>query len=70
MFGKSVASIAISKDSPVYKEIGNNDTYSLSFFKKGESGECLADHRLPQAGRNAEGQQITVIGEIVNVWMK
>ena len=40
MFGKSIASIAISKDSPVYKEIGNNDTYSLSFFKKGEGGEA------------------------------
>ena len=70
MFGKSVASIAISKDSPVDKEIGNNDTYSLSFFKKGESGDAWLIIDCRKQGETAEGQQITVIGEIVNVWMK
>lgn len=70
MFGKSIASIAISKDSPVYKEIGNNDTYSLSFFKKGESGDAWLIIDCRKQGETAEGQQITVIGEIVNVWMK
>lgn len=69
MFGKSIASIAISKDSPVYKEIGNNDTYSLSFFK-GESGDAWLIIDCRKQGETAEGQQITVIGEIVNVWMK
>lgn len=70
MFGKSIASIAISKDSPVYKEIGNNDTYSLSFFKKGESGDAWLIIDCRKQGETAEGQQITVIGEIINVWMK
>ncbi len=70
MFGKSIASIAISKDSPVYKEIGNNGTYSLSFFKKGESGDAWLIIDCRKQGETAEGGQMTVIGEIVNVWMK
>ena len=70
MFGKSIASIAISKDSPVYKEIGNNDTYSLSFFKKGENGDAWLIIDCRKQGETAEGGQITVIGEIINVWMK
>lgn len=70
MFGKSIASIAIGKDSPVYKEIGDNDTYSLSFFKKGESGDAWLIIDCRKQGETAEGQQMTVIGEIINVWMK
>lgn len=70
MFGKSIASIAISKDSPVYKEIGDNDTYSLSFFKKGESGDAWLIIDCRKQGETAEGEQMTVIGEIINVWMK
>ena len=70
MFGKSIASIAISKDSPVYKEIDNNDTYSLSFFKKGENGDAWLIIDCRKQGETAEGGQITVIGEIINVWMK
>ena len=49
---------------------GNNDTYSLSFFKKGESGDAWLIIDCRKQGETAEGQQITVIGEIVNVWMK
>lgn len=70
MFGKSITSIVISKDSPVYKEIGDNDTYSLSFFKKGENGDPWLVIDCRKQGETAEGQQITVIGEIINVWMK
>ena len=70
MFGKSIASIAISKESPVYKGIGNNDTYSLSFFKEGESKEAWLIIDCRKQGETAEGEQITVIGEIINVWMK
>ena len=70
MFGKSIASIVISKDSPVYKEIGDNGTYSLSFFKKGENGDPWLVIDCRKQGETAEGQQITIIGEIINVWMK
>lgn len=70
MFGKSIASIAISKDSPVYKQIGDNEAYSLSFFKKGESETPWLIIDCRKQGETAEGEQITVIGEIMNVWMK
>lgn len=70
MFGKPIASIIISKDSPVYKGIGNNDTYSLSFFKKGESGDAWMVIDCRKQGETAEGQQTTVVGEIINVWIK
>ena len=38
MFGKSIASIAISKDSPVYKEIGNNTHTACLSSKKVKTG--------------------------------
>lgn len=70
MFGKSIASIVIGKDSPAYKEIGDNGTYSLSFFKKGENEAAWLIIDCRKQGETAEGERMTVIGEIVNVWMK
>lgn len=70
MFGKSIASISISADSPVHKEIGDNGMYSLSFFKKGESGDAWLIIDCRKQGETADGQQMTIIGEILNVWMK
>ena len=69
MFGKSIASIAISKDRPENKEKDNNDTYSLSDFKKGENGDAWLSIDCRKQGETAEGWQITVIGEIFNVWL-
>ena len=47
-----------------------DSTYSLSFFKKGENGDAWLIIDCRKQGETAEGGQITVIGEIINVWMK
>lgn len=71
LFGKSIVSISISRTSEVYKTIGENGIYSLSFFKKGESGDAwlIIDCRK-QGETEEEGDMVTVIGEILNVWVK
>lgn len=71
MFGKTISTISISKESPVYKAIGTNDLYRLSFSKPGTSADdpwIIIECR--KQGETAEGQQMTVIGEVTNVWIK
>lgn len=70
MLGKSIASVTISPDSPVYKSIKDNDTYNISFFKKGETGDAWLIIECRKVGETADGNQKTVMGEIVNVWVK
>lgn len=70
MFGKSIASISVETNSPAYKNIGNDGTYSISFFKKGEAGEAWLIIDCRKQGETADGQQKTIIGEILNVWVK
>ncbi len=71
MFGKTTSTISISKDSPVYKAIGNNDLYQLSFSKPGTSTDTpwiIIECR--KQGETAEGENAMLIGEVVNVWIK
>ena len=71
MFGKTISTISISKDSPAYKAIGNNDVYRLSFSKPGTSADApwiIIECR--KQGETSEGQQTMLIGEITNVWIK
>lgn len=71
MFGKTISTISISKDSPAYKAIGNNDLYRLSFSKPGTSADApwiIIECR--KQGETSEGQQTMLIGEVTNVWIK
>lgn len=71
MFGKTISTISISKDSPAYKAIDNNDVYRLSFSKPGTSADApwiIIECR--KQGETSEGQQTMLIGEITNVWIK
>lgn len=70
MFGKSIASISIAPTSEVYQAIGENGIYNLSFFTKGENGDAWLIIECRKQGENEEGNQVTVMGEILNVWMK
>ena len=70
MFGKSIASLSIAPTSEVYKAIGENGIYNLSFFKKGENEDAWLIIECRKQGETQEGNQVTVIGEILNVWMK
>lgn len=71
MFGKPISTIALPADSPAYKATGENGIYRLSFSKPGTSADApwiIIECR--KQGETAEGQQTTLIGEILNVWIK
>lgn len=71
MFGKPISTISLPANSPAYKAIGGNDTYRLSFSKPGASADSpwiIIECR--KQGETSEGQQTTIIGEILNVWIK
>lgn len=70
MFGKSIASVSINPDSPVYKAVGNNDIYNLSFFKKGETGDAWLIIECRKVGEADDSGQKTLMGEVLNVWVK
>lgn len=70
MFGKKIASFSVAADSPVYKNIDENGAYSLSFFKKGETGDAWLIIDCRKVGETADGQQKTVIGEVLQIWVK
>lgn len=70
MFGKKIASVSVSGESSVYKNIRDNDAYTLSFFKKGETGGAWLIIDCRKVGETADGQQKTVIGEVLQVWVK
>ncbi len=71
MLGKSISTISISKNSPVYQSISNNGSYKLSFSKPEESKEqpWIVFECIKQ-GETAEGERVLLIGEITNVWIK
>ncbi|WP_165157335.1 DUF4468 domain-containing protein [Parabacteroides sp. ZJ-118] len=71
LLGKTISTISIAKDSPVYKAIGDNDLYRLSFSKPGTSADApwiIIECR--KQGETSEGEQTMLIGEITNVWIK
>lgn len=70
MFGKSIASVSIHPDSPAYKAVGNNDIYNLSFFKKGETGDAWLIIECRKVGEADDSGQKTLMGEVLNVWVK
>lgn len=69
MFGKNTASISISTESEVYKAIGDGGIYTLS-FRKEDSPEIWFMIQCIRQGETGEGQQKTVIGEVLNVWIR
>ena len=44
--------------------------FSLFFFKKGEEKDAWLIIDCYKQGETAEGEQIIIMGEIINVWMK
>lgn len=69
MMGKNIASISISADSEVYRSIGNGGIYTLS-FKKDDSPEVWFMIQCIRQGETEEGGRKTLIGEILNVWIR
>lgn len=71
MFGKAIASFSITPESPVYKTINDNDTYTVSFIKKEDNNsDSWMIIECRKQGETQDGTSKTIIGEILNVWIK
>lgn len=71
MFGKETASFSVSPESPSYKAIGNGEVYTISFLKKdGDSNGKWMMIDCRKQGETPDGNQVTVVGEVLNVWIK
>lgn len=71
MFGKDIASITIGAYSPAYKAIKDNETYTISFMKKDAANkDAWFIIECKKQGETADGQEKTMIGEIINIWIK
>lgn len=68
MFGKSVTMIGMDESSPVYKQI--KDKYTLSFMKEDDNGAPWMIIECYKQGETSEGESKTVLGEIVQIWIK
>ncbi|MGM9758660.1 MAG: DUF4468 domain-containing protein [Parabacteroides sp.] len=69
LMGKSIASVAVSPESAVYKQIGENGAFRLSFCKAGEQEPWfIIDCR--KQGETTDGGQKVLLGEILQIWVK
>ena len=69
--GKTICTISLSLDSPIYKAIEDNDIYKLFFFKPELTvNEAWIIMECRKQGESSEGKQVTLIGELTNVWIK
>lgn len=70
MFGKYIASVVMNPGSEVFRQIGNGDSYSISFFAKDKMDEAWMIIECQKAGETAEGDQKVIAGEILKVVVK
>lgn len=69
MFGKKIALAAIQAGSATDRSIGTNDTYRLSFSQT-KGGEPWMIIECTKQGETPDGNQKTLLGEILHVWIK
>lgn len=69
MFGKKIASVAIPAGNQTDRSIGTNDTYRLSFSQT-KGGEPWMIIECVKQGETPDGNQKTLLGEILHVWIK
>lgn len=70
MFGKQIAMIAIRAESPLYASLNTGDKYTLSFFNADDPETAWMIIECNKQGETSEGTERTLIGEILNVWLK
>jgi len=67
MFGKNVATISMNESSPVYKQI--KDKFAISFTKEDDQTPWMIIECNKQ-GETSDGTDKTVLGEILQIWIK
>jgi len=70
MFGKHITTITISSESPLYKSLNTGSKYTLAFFNQSDKETPWMIIECNKQGETSEGTEKTIIGEILNVWLK
>lgn len=71
MFGKKITTISLSKDSRIFKSISSTGLYRLHFCKPGtEENTPWLIMECAKQGETEENNEVILIGEIINVWIK
>ncbi|MDH6534413.1 DUF4468 domain-containing protein [Parabacteroides sp. 52] len=68
LFNKTITTITLSEDSPVYKQI--NGLYTLSFLKEETDDTPWMIIECQKQGETTEESQKTIIGEVLTIWIK
>lgn len=70
MMGKTIATIAVKKESAIAASLNDNDSYLISFAQAdGGAGDWMIMECRKQ-GETTEGNNSVIIGEILRVWVK
>ena len=69
MFGKPIASVSAEENSSIFTWIATNHTYTILFVKKEQTVPWMIMDCRKQ-GETHEGSQKTIIGEILQIWIK
>lgn len=68
MFGKKVATVSLPAESEVHKQISGN--FTLSFRKEPADAAPWMIIECKKQGETTENTNITIIGEILHIWIK
>lgn len=71
MFGKKISTVSISKASAAYQAMQSDKIYRISFHKPNDtSKQPWMILECNKQGETIEGNNVLIIGEITNVWIK
>jgi len=68
MFGKEVASVALSQESTVYKQI--KDVFTISFVNEEDANTPWMIIECNKQGETTDGAEKTILGEVLQIWIK
>ena len=71
LFGKNIASISVDANSAFCKEVKEGDTYTIQFSEKPFAQDSVwMIIECKKQGNTPDGNKQTVIGEVLNIWVK
>lgn len=71
LFGKNIASISVDANSAFCKDVKEGETYTIQFSEKPYAQESVwMMIECKKQGNTPDGNNQTVIGEVLNIWVK
>lgn len=68
LFGKQIASVSIPKESEFCKGVKDGEVYTLQFASDDEEIRMIVE--CSKQGETEDGENHTIIGEVLNIWVK